>query len=261
MRRREDGYHELASLFQAVDLGDTIEFFLSDQDSYSCNLPDIVPEGPSNLIWKAVSIFRQKTALKFGLKVHLEKKIPLQAGIGGGSSNAATTLWALNQLLHSKISDEELKVWGSFIGSDVSFFFSKGRAYCTGRGEQVLDLPSKKGSLWLVKPLEGLSTPLIFKNLKIEECSREDPEVILKKHDEELYFLNDLEKSAFDVMPSLRILKERLIKQGMQRVVLTGSGTGFICQGDKEPVLDKNIFISPINFISRNEASWYRSSR
>lgn len=258
MGRRDDGYHELASLFQAVDLGDTIEFCLAKQDSYTCSVPEIVPDGSSNLIWKAVSLFRQKTKLDFGLKVHLEKKIPLQAGIGGGSSNAATTLWALNQLFETKLSDEELKIWGSFIGSDISFFFSKGRAYCTGRGENVQDLASQEGSLWLVKPPEGLSTPLIFKNLKLAECSKEDPLAILSKHQRgEFYLTNDLQETAFTVLPSLQWLKEELLKQGMKNVVLTGSGTGLICQGDQRPIVDENLFVAPLNYIHRKPGSWY----
>src|SRR5262249_13981075 len=90
--KRPDGYHELASLFQAIDLADTIHFSLSDADHLTCTDPAI-PVDRSNLIWKSVNLFRRKTGLNFHLKIHLEKKIPHQAGLGGGSSNAATTLW------------------------------------------------------------------------------------------------------------------------------------------------------------------------
>ncbi len=128
LRRRSDGYHDLASLFQAISLYDTIHFALSDHDELTCDKPGI-PTDSTNLILKAADLFRRKTGLKFGLKAHLEKRIPHEAGLGGGSSNAATTLWALNQLHGQPASPDELIAWSGEIGSDITFFLSHGTAY------------------------------------------------------------------------------------------------------------------------------------
>jgi 4-diphosphocytidyl-2-C-methyl-D-erythritol kinase len=258
LRRREDGYHDLASLFQVVDLGDTIDLTFSDIDRLTCT-DSTLPLDRSNLIWKAVDLFHRKTGLSTPLHIHLEKRIPIQAGIGGGSSNAATTLWALNQLYHTNVSDLELATWASEIGSDISFFFSHGRAYCTGRGEQIRELPATRlrQPLWLVKPPEGLSTPHIFKALNLSKCSKVSPEEILRFNTEErIYFLNDLEEHAFEVLPALRLLKEKLLSQGFQ-VSLTGSGTGLLCLGDKAPHVSSEIRTYPLHYLSREAGSWY----
>lgn len=119
--KRPDGYHELASLFQSISLYDLLHFTPSTQDVLTCTDPSL-PIDKTNLIWKAVDLFRKKTNLHTFVKVHLEKNIPTQAGLGGGSSNAATTLWALNQLCGKPATDLQLSQWAGEIGSDVSFF-------------------------------------------------------------------------------------------------------------------------------------------
>ena len=257
LKRREDGYHDLASLFQVVDLGDEIDLTFSTHDTLFCT--DLtLPLDRSNLIWKAVDLFRRKTGIFQPLKIHLEKHTPIQAGIGGGSSNAASTLWALNQLHHTNISDSELAIWASEIGSDISFFFSLGRAYCTGRGEHIRALPPPLNtpSMWLVKPPEGLSTPQIFNLLNLSKCSKISPEEILRANEKRVHFLNDLEEPAFEVLPSLRLLKEKLLEQGFQ-VSLTGSGTGLLCLGENKPHVSPQIRTYPLRYLSRAQGSWY----
>lgn len=256
LRKREDGYHDLASLFQAVDLADTLDFQFSDCDQLTCS-DSQVPLDRANLVWKAVDLFRKKTGLNQPLAIHLEKKVPIQAGIGGGSSNAATTLWALNQLHRTNLSDSVLADYASEIGSDISFFFSSGRAYCTGRGEQVASLEKANGpSLWLVKPPEGLSTPLIFKTLRLSHCSKLSPLEILQKNKDSIFFLNDMEESAFEILPKLRLLKENLLAQGFQ-VSMTGSGTGLLCLGKQKPLVSPDITTYPLRYVFREPESWY----
>lgn len=95
----------------------------------------------SNLVWKALNLMREKTGIKQYFKVHLEKIVPMQAGLGGGSGNAATAMHAFNVLCNYPAALENLKDWSGLIGSDITFFFSTGTAYCTGRGEIVEPLP------------------------------------------------------------------------------------------------------------------------
>lgn len=218
--RRRDGYHEVASLFQTIDLKDTLTLSLAKEDSLTCTDSTIGP----NLATQAIDLFRSKTGLTHPLSVHLEKRIPLQAGLGGGSSDAAAALKGVNALLGSPVSIQELQLWSGEIGSDVPFFFSSGTAYCTGRGERVRDLfpYAFDQKLEIFKPPEGLSTPAVYQSLKLEECSLEDPEELLEGF---LFgnpvFLNDLEKPAFRLLPVLAEHKKRL------NGTMSGSGTAF----------------------------------
>lgn len=136
VRRREDGYHDLASLFHVIDLGDDMEFSLlpsgSSADALQCNMPD-VPTDSSNLVIKALDLFRRKTGASERWSVNLLKRVPAGAGMGGGSGNAATALWAANEMCGRPATTEQLLEWAGDIGSDISVFFSRGAAYCTGR--------------------------------------------------------------------------------------------------------------------------------
>lgn len=231
--KRPDGYHELASLFQAIDLGDTLHFELAKEDSLTCSDPTL-PCDDSNLVMKAVHLFRRKTGLHFSINIHLEKKIPTQAGLGGGSSNAATTLWALNALHNFPYSERHLQIWSAEIGSDIPFFFSKGTAYCTGRGEQVTNLPPipHLTSFSLIKPNAGLSTPAIYQALNLKECSQRDPNQLLASfYSGTPCFINDLELPAFRLCPLLEPLKQKLLQEGHPTVFMTGSGTALVSVG------------------------------
>ncbi len=254
--RREDGYHNLASLFQAIDLCDTLEFELASSDQLLCDYPHI-PKDSSNLVWRAANLFRKKSALDFKIKVTLQKRIPKEAGLGGGSSNAATTLWALNQLFDTPFSEDELRSFAAEIGSDIPFFFSSGRAYCTGRGECVRSLPYQASHVGLiVKPEVGLSTAEVFSRLSILECSSKDPEELLSTFcSGGSDYLNDLEKPAFAMVPILKDLKERLLQAGCHSVILTGSGTAFFCESVLP--LPSSFAAIPVNFLHREPHSWY----
>lgn len=224
MGKRPDGYHELASLFQSISLHDTLYFSVKteeddnpNEDSLECDTPG-VPTDSSNLVIKALNKFREKTgSIKF-FRVRLEKKIPHEAGLGGGSSNAATALWAANELNDKPCTLEELAAFGGEFGSDISFFLSNGTAYCTGRGEILEELPRMRPqALYVVKPAEGLSTPEVFKHLNLSECSDRDPRKLLEKMQRGVIFadfVNDLEKPSFKLLPRLAVLKESLYAAG-----------------------------------------------
>lgn len=258
LHRRPDGYHELASLFQAIDLMDTLTFQLDEKDHLSCTNPSI-PTDNSNLILKAANLFRKKTGQSFGLNVHLQKKIPHEAGLGGGSSNAATTLWAINQLLGTPIALKDLITWAAEIGSDVPFFLSQGTAYCTGRGEAVFSLPLlKKQPTWIIKPKQGISTPAVYKSLNLNKLPSRDPEKTLR----DFYsgvpdYFNDLEQPALEIMPELQTIKDTLLSSGFKTVLLSGSGSSFFCIGNEQPPPITNCHSYQANWINRPLQSWY----
>lgn len=246
--KRDDGYHALATLMQTVSLTDILHLSLAKEDSLKCS-DAALPTDASNLVLKAADLFRRKTGFKFGLKAELEKNIPSEAGLGGGSSNAATTLWGLNELFDRPTSTVELAQWAAEIGSDISFFLSQGTAFCTGRGEIVQEMPIPvPQKLWLVKTHERLSTPTVYKNVVIAD---------LPERDAGYYYYNDLELAAFQLIPSLADLKEHLLQLGFHTVVMTGSGSAFFCIGDANPEVLSLPFCTPVSFLNRSSDHWY----
>lgn len=247
--RRPDGYHELHSLFQAISLGDTVTFKLSDYDSLTCTDPDL-PTDASNLVMKAVKLFRKKTGWLGHVKIHLEKKVPSQAGMGGGSSNAATTLWALNQLSGGSIPIDTLQDWSGEIGSDIPFFFSEGTAECFGRGEIVKSLPAPiaQDPFWIVKPSIHLSTIDVYKRYSSIPSRKTTEESV-----------NDLEMPAFELAPELYELKKQLLDSGFERVLMTGSGSAFFCIG-KDGIVPELPGISRyrVTYLNRSASEWYK---
>ncbi|XP_075635967.1 4-diphosphocytidyl-2-C-methyl-D-erythritol kinase, chloroplastic/chromoplastic isoform X2 [Castanea sativa] len=245
--KREDGFHDLASLFHVISLGDILKFSLSPsktKDSLSTNVSG-VPLDDRNLIIKALNLYRKKTGSEKFFWIHLDKKVPTGAGLGGGSSNAATALWAANQFNGCLATEKELQEWSSEIGSDVPFFFSQGAAYCTGRGEVVqnilppvpLDIP-----MVLIKPQQACSTAEVYKHLRLDQTSKVDPLTLLEKIStngiSQDVCINDLEPPAFEVLPSLRRLKQRVnaASRGQyDAVFMSGSGSTIVGIGSPDP--------------------------
>jgi len=247
LRRRPDGYHDLASLFHTVAFGDTLDLTVlpesAERDELECNLEG-VPVDESNLVIRALKLFREKSGIKRFFRVKLEKSTPAQAGMGGGSSNAATAFFGANALCGSPASTAELLQWADdpVIGSDATFFLSEGTAYCTGRGEIVtpvapLSVPAGL-SVYLVKPRCGLSTGPVFKAMDLSALSPVDPEELLKAFQEKgvdhSLWVNDLEAPAFEVRPELGELKSFLAGEqwGFTAVLMSGSGTTIYCIGE-----------------------------
>jgi 4-diphosphocytidyl-2-C-methyl-D-erythritol kinase len=182
-KRRADGYHDLESLFAAIDFGDALEFevlkssgvceILTDWQVPPARLPErgppprdfpVPPE--ENIVYKAVSLFRARTGFDRGLRVHLKKRVPLGGGLGGGSSDAAATLRALNDLADTGLGREDLRDLALNLGSDVPFFLSGGAALVSGRGENIEPLPAPSGlSVLLVNPGFPSPTGLSFRRL------------------------------------------------------------------------------------------------
>lgn len=251
IRKRSDGFHEIASLYQAIDLFDRISFSKSEADSLTCSEPELSC-GSDNLIVKALNLFRTRYPFPCGVNIHLEKRIPMQAGLGGGSGNAATTLWGLNEWAGRPANLDQLVSMGASLGSDVAFFFSHGTAYCTGRGEilESFALPlSLEG--WLAKPPFGLSTPLVYRETSVEELTNRDPKETLAAYP---LFYNDLEPAAFRLEPRLVSFRKQLEQMGFESVTMTGSGTAFFCIGGSRP---NSIEMIPFRSIQRDANSWF----
>ncbi|KAG6590262.1 4-diphosphocytidyl-2-C-methyl-D-erythritol kinase, chloroplastic-like [Cucurbita moschata] len=274
--KREDGYHDLASLFHVISLGDTIKFSLSPskKDRLSTNVSG-VPLDDRNLIIKALNLYRKKTGSDKFFWIHLDKKVPTGAGLGGGSSNAATALWAANQFSGCIATEKDLQEWSSEIGSDIPFFFSEGAAFCTGRGEVVQNLPPPVPldvPMVLIKPQEACSTAEVYKRLRLDQTSKVDPlsllDKITKNGISQDVCINDLEPPAFEVLPSLRRLKQRIISSSrgeFDAVFMSGSGSTIVGIGSPDPpgfIYNddefQDVFLAEANFLTREANQWYR---
>jgi 4-diphosphocytidyl-2-C-methyl-D-erythritol kinase len=254
LHKREDGFHEIASLYQAIDLCDTLYFTLSEKDLFTCSDPSLAMDA-QNLVCKALDLFRKKTGRSDPVAIHLEKKIPMQAGLGGGSSNAATALFALNELFSTNLSQKDLIELGSILGSDVPFFFMAGTAYCTGRGEKLQEVPFpenlRSSCIWIAKPKVGLSTPIVYAVCRPELLPLRDPKESVS------LFYNDLEMAAFSLFPELGALKAALLESGFETVVLCGSGTAFFCIGSNLPPQIEGVEFFQTKPFSKEHATWY----
>lgn len=257
--RRPNGYHDIATVIQMVNFGDTLSFsFEKDADVFQTNASFLL-FNEDNLIYKALQLFRKKTNLSFFVSIYLDKVIPIQAGLGGGSSNAATTLYALNHILHAGYSDEELAEIGSSLGADIPSFFSQGRVFCEGVGEILTPLSSEYQSYWIAKPKNcSLSTIDVYKGVNLQETSFLDPQDILKSLlTVEPLYVNDLEHSAFRLEPLLKELKEEYKKLGFKHVFMTGSGSAFVCIGDPKQQLPGHTMFYPVFSHCRKKEEWY----
>lgn len=227
LKKREDGYHEIRTLFQKIDLCDTIHFSLKREKGIviTTNQPRL-SVNRNNLVYKAAQALFSRSDYQGGISIHIDKKIPLGAGLGGGSSNAATTAKALNHLLGAGLSREEMMAMGVQIGADVPFFFLDGGALATGIGERLekVDLPP----LWyvLIYPNFEVSTRWAYQNfrltkrifhLKIQEFLA-TPEGISK------ILMNDLEGVVSKKFPQIARMKETLTSAGAIGSLMTGSG-------------------------------------
>lgn len=265
LNKRPDGYHALASLMQTIDLCDYLHIRPASSDSFTCS-NRVLPTDERNLVVKASKAFRQcvisKIASPKTFHVHLEKRIPFQAGLGGGSSNAATMLWALNHLHDQPLTHQELITLAASIGSDVPFFLSRGTALVTGRGEYVDEkppLPSTK--VWIIKPKEGLSTPLIYSKLDLSKVAQTPPETLLnsfyQEYSSKYQCINDLESPAFEVLPRLAKIKQELQSQNDTQAAMCGSGSALFCLGNHRPASFENTRCFEAQFINRSDTEWF----
>jgi 4-diphosphocytidyl-2-C-methyl-D-erythritol kinase len=227
LRRREDGYHELRTILQKISLCDTLSVSLKKEKgiSISTDHPSL-PIGRGNLVYRAAQIILKKSGYKGGLRIDIRKEIPLGAGLGGGSSNAATTLKALNQLLEIGLPTKELMKIGLGIGADVPFFFLEGAAIAAGVGERLkkIGLPD----LWyvLINPNFEVSTRWAYQNFVLTKRHFHFNLQGFVKTPEEISRLlwNDLEGVVSHKYPQVEGMKKMLLSAGALGALMTGSG-------------------------------------
>lgn len=224
--RRSDGFHDVETVMTPISLADELRFERGSDNrvEFECDDPSL-SSGADNLVVRAARAFLDNVGSNAGVRIELEKHIPHGAGLGGGSSDAATTLLALNELFDSKVQPNELNEIAAGIGSDVPFFLLRSVAVCRGRGEIALrhTLPQQL-RLLLVKPEFGVPTPEAYRRWK---TSRELPEI---DYDPQQFcgieFVNDLERPVFEKYPFLARMKTWFREQPeVGAALLSGSGS------------------------------------
>jgi len=225
LSKRDDDFHEIKTLISPISLADKIDIERQPRwIDFSCDDPT-VPSGDENLVVRAAKVFFEKTKISGGVRIKLHKQIPHGAGLGGGSSDAAATLRALNDLFEAKLSREELAKLGSTIGSDVSFFLFESAAVCKGRGEVVNPTKLKKKlPILLLKPGFSVSSAWTYSRW---QDSKEIPGMSYQPQNfDGQSFVNDLERPVFEKFIFLAQLKTWLLKQAeVGAALMSGSGS------------------------------------
>ena len=233
----DNGYHLIESVFQTVGLYDEVEVELCGEGiSISCELPDMfenadpIPCDERNIAYKAAKLFFGCTNVSSGCRIHIRKGIPSQAGMGGGSTDAAAVIYCLNRLTGEKLSPAEMSAMGKKIGADVPFFFTGGTAYVGGIGEEITPLPDYSGKLLVIaKGTEGVSTGEAYARIDaLTEPLHPDTKGLVSALSsapgEAHRFFGNLFEQAVD-LSEVASLKQDMIAMGALSSTMTGSGS------------------------------------
>lgn len=246
INKREDGYHNIKSVMQRVDLYDKIQIFESKSDiELSCDNHKI-PTDERNTCHKAATLIKEKFNINTGIKIEIKKTIPSGAGLAGGSSNAAAVIIGLNELWSLGMTSQEMQDLGVKVGADVAFCLRGGTCLCEGLGDIITELnPFIWEYILIIKPSYSISTPLAYNTLKENEHNRHIDNKILDYINGNDYYntclsiANTLELAAFRLQPKITLIKEDLKGTGAISSLMTGSGSAvFGFYNDKSSIMN-----------------------
>lgn len=227
--KRNDGYHEIRTLFQSVDLHDDLELQPLRPDRIILEGNDkSVPWDESNLIYKAAKILKERFEVRAGVLVRVEKKIPVGKGLGGGSSNAAAVLWALNKIWGLGLEKSVLMDLGRLLGADIPYFFEGGLCLGEERGDRITPLEDIPPCLCvLVFPPFSLSTEGVYGQVCTSLTSQNKDSKIIEFLDSRNFSLlaNDLEEIVSKTHPQIKAIRNIFQKQGSKLSLMSGSGS------------------------------------
>lgn len=230
LEEREDGYHNIDTIMQLIDLKDVIEIECIDQNEciIECNNQNI-PLDHTNLVHKAWEALKKHTGIQQGIKVHIQKNIPVAAGLAGGSSNAAAVIKGLNEILGLNLSKEEMMEIGIGIGADVPYFFMGKTARATGVGNIFEEIsPLKTVGVLIVNNGREISSKEVYEDIETSEKSKIG-KVVSAIENQDLNALresayNTMERVVFKKYPEIQEIKNRLLSLGVDVVLMSGSG-------------------------------------
>jgi 4-diphosphocytidyl-2-C-methyl-D-erythritol kinase len=229
VEKRPDGYHEIITLLSPISLSDTVMLaFHQPATSVECPHPS-VPDGEGNLAYRAASLFFEATSIDDGVAVSIDKVIPVAAGLGGGSSNAAAVLLGLNQHYGSPLDDEQLKEIAIKVGADVPFFLMRSAAIARGIGDRLEAYEAlPRRSVLLVCPTHEVSTAWVYKNLNLAltNCEKSFKYRYFQEDFSKVIDLlcNDLEQVTASKFPEVKVIERALLDLGAETALMSGSG-------------------------------------
>lgn len=232
INKREDGFHEMRMVMTSIDLADHLTFTERNDSKITLSSNTaFMPLNKKNIVYQAARILKEKFVIKPGVDIIIDKQIPIAAGLGGGSSDAAAALRGLNRLWKLGLTLDELAIIGEQLGSDVPFCIYNKTAYATGRGE-VIELIHEIPQCWviLVKPPKGISSWTVFGELDLNDIPQYDHHKMI-----EAINLNDyegmvqhagnaLEEISIRQQPDIKKIKEKMKKFGADVAVMSGTG-------------------------------------
>ncbi|MFO7766828.1 MAG: 4-(cytidine 5'-diphospho)-2-C-methyl-D-erythritol kinase [Pelovirga sp.] len=226
--RYESGYHALAMAMQRVDLCDDISIRLTASGVRVTSSNLVLPSGEENIAARAARLLLAEARLDVGVEIRIDKRIPVAAGLGGGSSNAATVLLALNDMFDLHMDNEQLQVLGAQLGADVPFFVFQQPAWATGTGTELAALPPlPEVAYLLVNPGIAVSTAEVYQSLQLTkggELANLPRFSVVTRGDLCAALHNDLERVTLLRYPLLAQIKQRLLEMGALGALMSGSG-------------------------------------
>lgn len=241
--KRDDGFHEIRTIYQTVSLSDRLRISETDGPIEIISDDARAPSDETNLAHRAAVRLRQATGASGGARIEIEKRIPVAAGLGGGSSNAAAALLALKKLWRVDINDRSLLRIAASLGSDVPFFLVGGTALGIGRGEEVYPIEEANcDHLLLVNPGFAVSTAETYSRLTRPQQARIMPFTLFAARairELPLAARNDLEELVSAAHPEIAEVKRRLMSLGARRALLSGSGATLFAVFDNDEMVQK----------------------
>lgn len=226
----DNGYHTLETLMAPVSIYDEISLWFnnSGEISFHPESSKLIPCNEKNIAWKAADLFYKRINKKAGLEIKIKKNIPVEAGLGGGSSDGAKVLSRLNEYHGEPLTIKELEQMASGLGADVPFFIKNRTAHCSGIGDIMEPVEKITGkNLIIVNPGKGLSTAEVYKKLNfgLTNCVKKNKRLLFKDcWESKNGFQNDLETVSETLMPEIAEIKKKLIEAGAEISMMSGSG-------------------------------------
>ena len=249
--KRADGYHEIDTVFQTISLHDTISFAPTEENRIVLSCDDrSLPSDERNLVWRAAAALQVRCAIHKGARIRLEKRVPVHAGLGGGSADAFATLLGLMYLWNATISESELLELAASVGADVPVFLYGGTARGTGTGTEIAPLADAADKFLLVlKPNANISTSKAYEALNAAALTTSDAKTILSSSQRSSFpdsfsseaLLNDFEAVVLQLEPEIERARVALMKAGASAALLAGSGAAVFGVFDKKDAQERAI--------------------
>lgn len=265
IRRRDDGYHELESIMLPLAFGDDVVVEESERDYLTSNV-DTIPLDERNLAFKALLLMKETYNITKNYHIHIEKRIPSEAGLGGGSSDGAAVMRIINKMEKLQIDIKELADLSVQLGADCPFCVLNKPMFISGIGEkyEAINLEEFPYHVLLVKPSSGVSTKLAYESLNISEASHPNCKDIVYKLEnkqfDDLGIGNSLEESALRINSDVKEIKDKLLALNFDYVLMSGSGSSVFALTKNEELLEKSydilkkldVFVEKTEIITSN---------